>query len=156
MAEVTTISWTDHSFSPWWGCQKWSKGCEECYAESTAKRFGRNVWGPKAPRLVVADSTWKNPLTWNQAAEKADRHALVFCGSMCDVFEDHPTCNATRPRLWELIRNTPRLSWQVLTHRPENIVAMLPDDWGAGYPNVWLGAHNSPTLIRRPSNVESA
>jgi protein gp37 len=26
-----------------------------------------------------------------------------------------------------------------LTKRPQNIVKMLPSDWGSGYPNVWLG-----------------
>ena len=24
-------------------------------------------------------------------------------------------------------------------HRPQNIMKMLPSDWGRGYPNVWLG-----------------
>jgi protein gp37 len=27
----------------------------------------------------------------------------------------------------------------LLTKRPENILKMLPPDWGAGYPNVWIG-----------------
>jgi protein gp37 len=27
-----------------------------------------------------------------------------------------------------------------LTKRPQNIVKMLPADWGDGYANVWLGA----------------
>jgi protein gp37 len=28
----------------------------------------------------------------------------------------------------------------MLTKRPQNIARFLPDDWGLGYPNVWLGA----------------
>lgn len=28
----------------------------------------------------------------------------------------------------------------MLTKRPQNIARYLPDDWGNGYPNVWLGA----------------
>jgi protein gp37 len=31
------------------------------------------------------------------------------------------------------------LDWQLLTKRPQNIRKMLPRDWDAGYPNVWLG-----------------
>lgn len=38
-----------------------------------------------------------------------------------------------------LIRATPNLDWQLLTKRAERIEALLPDDWGGGYPNVWLG-----------------
>jgi len=32
MAEITGIAWTDHTFSPWWGCTKVSPGCDFCYA----------------------------------------------------------------------------------------------------------------------------
>ena len=42
-----------------------------------------------------------------------------------------------RSRLWDLIRATPHLIWQLLTKRPENVLAMMP--WG-DWPNVWLGA----------------
>jgi protein gp37 len=41
-----------------------------------------------------------------------------------------------RARLWDTIRATPWLRWQLLTKRPENIRRMMPHgDW----PNVWLG-----------------
>lgn len=44
--------------------------------------------------------------------------------------------NYARERLWELIRATPNLTWQLLTKRPENIAKMMPqEEW----PNVWLG-----------------
>jgi protein gp37 len=58
---------------------------------------------------------------------------------MCDVFEDHPTVDEEREKLWPLIRETPWLQWQLLTKRPERIPAHLPADWHTGYPNVWLG-----------------
>ena len=44
-----------------------------------------------------------------------------------------------RERLWDLIRITPWLDWQLLTKRPPNLRRMLPADWGGGYPNVWVG-----------------
>ena len=41
--------------------------------------------------------------------------------------------------LWDLIRNTPMLDWQLLTKRATLIENGLPNDWGHGYSNVWLG-----------------
>jgi protein gp37 len=58
---------------------------------------------------------------------------------MCDLFEDHPVANDYRPEVWQMYRNTPYLDWIILTKRPERIVECPPEDWGNGYPNVWLG-----------------
>ena len=41
--------------------------------------------------------------------------------------------------LWQLIRDTPMLDWQMLTKRATLIKDHLPPDWGEGYDNVWLG-----------------
>ena len=57
---------------------------------------------------------------------------------LADVFDLQAPAGA-REDLWTLIRETPSLDWQLLTKRPQNIVDMLPDDWGAGWPHVWLG-----------------
>lgn len=48
MGIETEIAWTDSTFSPWWGCQRVSPGCEHCYAEAWAKRTGHRVWGPES------------------------------------------------------------------------------------------------------------
>lgn len=140
MAEKTGIAWTDHTFNPWWGCVKVSPGCQHCYAETFSSRYGHNVWGPAktTSRRIFGAQHWREPIKWNEAAT-ANGRARVFSGSMCDVFEDHPTANVVRPELWELIRRTPALDWQLLTKRPENILDMLPSDWADGYRNVWLG-----------------
>lgn len=142
MSETTGIGWTDHTFNIAWGCQRVSPGCEHCYAETLAKRYGLKVWGPKSTtgRRTFGEKYWANPLKWNAKAEKAGERRRVFCSSMADVFEDHPTIDAERERLWPLIRATPWLDWQLLTKRPERIAANLPSDWGAnGYDNVWMG-----------------
>jgi protein gp37 len=138
----TTIEWTDYSFNIAWGCIKVSPGCANCYAETLANRYGYKVWGPAktTARRVFGDKHWGEPLKWNKAAEKAGERRRVFCSSMADVFEDHPTIDAEREKLWPLIRATPWLDWQLLTKRPERIAANLPADWGTGYDNVWLGA----------------
>ncbi len=139
MSEKTIIAWTDHTFNPWMGCVKVSDGCKNCYAETLTKnRMGLSLWGANATRQVTK-GPWAEALRWQRQAVEDGRPHRVFCASLCDVFEDHPTANETRPRVWSLIRSTPDLHWQMLTKRPENIRRMLPDDWSDGYLNVWLG-----------------
>lgn len=158
MSEHTGIEWTDHTFSIAWGCVKVSPGCAHCYADNSSRRFGFKVFGPAqtTQRRTFGAAHWLDPLKWNRKAEKAGRNELVFCSSMCDVFEDHPQISAERERLWPLIRRTPWLTWQLLTKRPERIAANLPDDWGsdgaAHYPNVWLGTSvESQDYVHRAS-----
>ena len=142
MAQTTAIAWTDHTFNPWWGCQKVSPGCQHCYAEPLSVRRGRPCFGPRAIRQTMSMAHWKQPQVWNARAVATDTRRKVFCGSMCDWCEDRPEIVSERRRLWDVIRATPALDWQLLTKRPDRIRACLPDDWDAytsGYPNVWLG-----------------
>lgn len=145
MSEETIIAWTDHTFNPWMGCEKVSEGCRNCYAETlTRNRMGLDLWGKSSPRQVTK-SPWKNVVAWNRAAPEhvgvlgAGQPDLTFCASLCDVFEDHPVANRTRPQVWDIIRQCQDMHFQVLTKRPERIADNLPCDWGDGYRNVWLG-----------------
>lgn len=138
MAETTEIAWTDSTFNPWWGCTKVGPGCDNCYAEALDRRTGGNHWGlGTIPRNLSADN-WRKPRRWNRQAEEDGTPRKVFCGSMCD-WADKNAPAGERDRLWQLIRETPMLRWQLLTKRAPNIKRYLPDDWGAGYQNVWLG-----------------
>lgn len=139
MSENSNISWTRHTFNPWIGCARKSEGCRNCYAERQAEHRGWAKWGINTPRYLTADSTWKEPLRWNRKAQAAGERHRVFCASLADVFDAHPDVVDARARLWRLIDKTPHLDWLLLTKRPENIVGMLPDDWGDGRHNVWLG-----------------
>lgn len=151
MAENTNIEWADFTFNPWWGCQRVSPGCENCYAETLDNRLrpeGGVHWGPLASRKMMSESYWQKPLRWNRAAERAGIRHRVFCASMADVFEDRPELETPRQRLWQLIRDTPHLDWMLLTKRPENFRKMLPWsnelylEWKPSmrpWPNVWLG-----------------
>lgn len=165
MAEKTAISWTTHSFNIAWGCHEVSPGCDACYARTLAERWGYNVWGPPAstPRRLFDRAHWDAPRKWNREAEAEGRRHRVFCSSMADVFEAHPSIDYEREnKLWPLIRETPWLDWQLLTKRPERILRRLPADWGDGYPNVWLGTsvenqewanRRIPALLRVPAAV---
>jgi protein gp37 len=147
MAGFSKIEWTDATFNPWVGCTKIKRAgnrpsaCDFCYAEKWAKRSGQVSWGNFARRRTT-ESYWRGPLKWNsQASEfqrRFGRRQRVFCASLADVFD-----NQVRPQwrtdLFDLIRQCDQLDWQLLTKRPQNIKKMLPRDWAAGYPNVWLG-----------------
>lgn len=126
MMRDSKIEWTHHTFNPWWGCQRVSPGCKNCYAETFSKRLGRDLWGPKAERKPASESYWAQPIKWNAAAEKAGERHRVFCASMADVFEDRRELDAHRARLWSLIAETPNLDWLLLTKRPENLRRMVP------------------------------
>lgn len=149
MADQTLIAWCDATANFWIGCLKVSPGCKHCYAETfTKNRMGFRVWGP-------ASRTARKPVKGVYAnVRKLEREAaagrvgvlgpgaplLVFVGSLMDWAEDHPDAEAVRPAMWELIRESPHLHFQMLTKRPERIADLLPRDWGPdGWPNVWLG-----------------
>lgn len=161
MAFKTAIAWTDHTFNPWMGCAKVSQGCKNCYALTlTRDRMGLDVWGPNGRRQRTA-APWKKIEGWHRQAESEQRVRRVFCASLADVFEDHPGPNEWRDDVWALIRRMPWFDFQILTKRPENIERMLPDDWGEGWPNVWLGtsiednrvADRGPILTAVPAIV---
>jgi len=142
------IAWTDYTFNPWTGCTKISPGCQHCYAETLSKRFGDNVWGAVVSRQRTSAAYWRQPHKWNrQAAAKlaeTGQATRVFCGSMCDWAEERDgeygrQLGEWREDLFDVVRQTPRLTWMLLTKRADRIAALLPDDWGEGWPNVWLG-----------------
>lgn len=145
MSSNSKISWTDHTFNPWWGCTNISPGCANCYAAAFAKRTGLG-WGNSTPRRFFSDAHWQEPVKWNRTAERRGNPAFVFCASMADVFEDAPDhaakqTNEARERLFRLIESTPWLIWLLLTKRPENARVMVPLTWLDGkWPvNAWVG-----------------
>lgn len=95
MGANTKIQWAHHTFNPWRGCTKVAAGCANCYAKSQAKRNPGTlgVWGPDGSRVVAAEAMWRQPVKWNRDVETTveiwkDDRPRVFCGSLCDVFED--------------------------------------------------------------------
>lgn len=138
MGKTTGIEWTGSTWNPWRGCVKVSAGCKNCYMFRDQERYGRD------PRVVVraAPATFGAPLRWQEPG-------LVFTCSWSDWFIE--AADPWRDEAWEIVRRTPHLTYQILTKRPENIATRLPADWGAGWPNVWLGisAEDQPTADKR-------
>lgn len=156
MGEKTGIQWTDHTFNPWWGCAHVSPGCDHCYAETLAARFG-TAWGKETPRRLFGVKHWQEPVKWNVQAQKQGVKHKVFCASMADVFEDRRDLDAERAKLWRLIDKTPWLIWQILTKRPQNITRLVPLEWLERWPsNVWPGASVEDSLNEKRAKFLNA
>lgn len=125
MAEQTGISWTDATWNPWHGCTKVSPGCKHCYMYREKKRYRKDP-----AKCVRSKTTFKDPLKWKSPKR-------IFTCSWSDFFID--TADPWRGEAWDIIRATPQHTYQILTKRPERILAHLPADWGKGWPHVWLG-----------------
>jgi protein gp37 len=167
------IEWTEHTFNPWWGCTKVSEGCAHCYAESFAKRVGFSatgskfpIWGDTARRRCFGEEHWQEPLQWQAEAAKPGVMHRVFCGSMCDIFEeqtslapdDFAAMAFARVRVLGLTKHTPNLLWLFLTKRIENAAALLPAQWqgNGNWPrNVMIGVtiENNERLRERMPHV---
>jgi len=140
---MTSIEWTDYTFNPWWGCTAVSPGCAHCYAETWARRGvgiagGPVSWGKGEVRRRTSKKYWREPIDWDARAGRQGVRLKVFCASMADVF-DAEVDSSWRADLWDLVCRCRNLDWQILTKRPDNIMGMLPPDWGEGWPHVWLG-----------------
>jgi len=129
------IGWTNDTWNPWQGCNKISEACEHCYIGPDIRRRDASLNPFSGP--IRSKSTWKAPIKWNRDAEKSADRPRVFTSSLSDFF--HPTADEWRPEAWEIIRSCENLDWLILTKRPELVTDRLPEDWGSGYRNVWLG-----------------
>jgi protein gp37 len=124
--EETKIEWTDNTLNFWHGCTKVTEGCKFCYMYSDKERYGQ------AADVVIRskDDIFYKALKWKEAKK-------VFTCSWSDFFIKE--ADEWRADAYDVIRKTPQHSWQILTKRANRVVECLPDDWGQGYDNVWLG-----------------
>lgn len=172
MARNTEISWADDTVNLWEGCTKISPACDFCYAEERNARYapkgteGAPNWGPRAPRRKVL-AGWILARKLQREQDEAARagkpipRRRVFVNSLSDFFDNHPSI-VWRDEAFQLFRECPDVIFMLLTKRPENIKKMLPDDWGAGYENVWIGTtvedqeranHRVPLLLLVPAKL---
>ena len=134
--ENSKINWTDHTFNPWIGCRHVSAECDHCYADTlVTNRMGRDF------SFVTRTKTWGDPWKWNRKAPTLaatlGRRVRVFCASLTDFFIQD--ADGWRSEAWNVIRNCTEMDWLILTKRPALIPPRLPEDWGTGWPHVWLG-----------------
>ena len=130
MGDKSAISWTDATWNPWQGCHKVSPSCKFCYMYREKKQYGQD------PAVVIRSK----PHTFNlpRRLKTAQR---VFTCSWSDFFIEE--ADDWRNEAWEIIENTPHLTYQILTKRPERARSVLPFWWWLRQrppmPNVWIG-----------------
>ncbi|MFC4104722.1 DUF5131 family protein [Micromonospora zhanjiangensis] len=140
MADKSAIEWTEATWNPTTGCDRISSGCDHCYALTLAKRLKAmgspkyqvdgdpRTSGPGFGVAIHADALdvpyrWREPRT-------------VFVNSMSDLFHARVPLAYVR-RVFEVMRKTPRHTYQVLTKRAARLARLAPEiDWPA---NVWMG-----------------
>lgn len=143
MAE-TSIEWTDATWNPVAGCTVITPGCTNCYAMRMAARLNamgvekyagltrksgdRYVWTGK---VMLDERSLEAPITWR-------RPRKIFVNSMSDLFHaDVP--EEFIGRVWSVMEQTPRHTYQILTKRPERMREVVTKLDLPVLPNVWLG-----------------
>ena len=143
MLTKTNIQWTDYTWNIARGCDKVDSDCKFCYMYRESLNETRYV-----PNEVVrTKSVFKKPLQIKEPSK-------IFTSSLTDFF--HPAIDAYRSEAWDIIRQCPHHTFQILTKRPERIRECLPADWGDGWRHVWLGTSigsNSDTAQKRAEDL---
>jgi protein gp37 len=123
---MTNIEWTDETWNIAVGCTKVDHDCKYCYMYRESLNNTR--YDPKVVRKTK--TVFDKPL-------RIKKPSRIFVSSLTDPF--HPDCDAFRNEMWDIIRKCPQHTFQILTKRTERIGGKLPEDWGDGWDNVWLG-----------------
>jgi len=143
MAE-TQIEWTDATWNPVAGCSIVTAGCTHCYAMEMAKRL--DAMGIEKYTGLTRRSGKRT--VWNDVVRE-DRDALalphawkkprkIFVNSMSDLFHERVS-DAFIMDVWQVMRDTPRHNYQILTKRPERMAQIVSNTIKTVLPNVWLG-----------------
>lgn len=156
------IEWTDATWNPVAGCSIISAGCTNCYAMQMARRL--EAMGAEKYTGLTRKSgqrtAWNGKVREDQAALKAPyswrKPRKIFVNSMSDLFHEQVS-DAFILAVWQVMHDTPRHTYQILTKRPERMAGFLaryvqPPVWRVVgrseseyytaldiLPNVWLG-----------------
>lgn len=129
----TKIQWTEMTWNPITGCTKISDGCLNCYAARMAKRL-KAMGNPRYLNefeVTVHKDLLEVPLDIKQ-------HKMIFVNSMSDLFhKDVP--DATIVKVFETMNKAHWHTFQVLTKRPERVLAMDQAGLLKWSPNIWMG-----------------
>lgn len=144
MAGPSDIEWTDATWNPVSGCLMVSPGCTNCYAMRMAARL--QAMGHPAYSAVTRNSggrpVWTGHLHLNEAALEIPLYwrspRRIFVNSMSDLFQDRVPRTFVR-KVWGVMDRAKRHTYQILTKRPENMLAVIEGEQLPTLPNVWLG-----------------
>lgn len=120
-------------WNPWHGCHKHSAGCAHCYVYRMDAEHERDA--------SVVRRTGAFDLPVRRARDGAYKvkpgETLYTCFSSDFLVEE---ADAWRLEAWRMMRERPDVMFIFFTKRVERLADCLPPDWGAGYPNVTIGA----------------
>lgn len=127
----TEISWTELTWNPMSGCTKVSPECAHCYAETLAENKRGTRAFPNGFDLTMRPHKLAEPA-------RIKKPSLIFCNSMSDPgLEELP--DDYRGRIFDAIDMTPRHRYQVLTKRPDVLLAWFKRTGRKMSPSVWMG-----------------
>lgn len=126
----THIQWCNHTWNTHIYCRKISEGCKFCYMFRDMEEKGIDIEKVTKTKRGIGGA-FDAPL-YNQEP------GIYFANSWSDFFIEE--ADEWRHEAWEIMKATQdRHIYLLLTKRPERILQSLPEDWGTGYPNVWIG-----------------
>lgn len=131
MSSQTSIEWTELSWNPTTGCTKVSPGCENCYAETMARRL-------KAMGVKGYENGFTLTLQPDRLNEPLSRRkpSLYFVNSMSDLFhEDVPDIYITD--VLSIISKANCHTFQILTKRAKRMVKFFKNNTLPK--NLWMG-----------------
>jgi protein gp37 len=133
------ISWTQYTLNPLSGCTRVSPGCRHCWASDAAHGNARKGQ-EKYSGLTVLDSrghqAWNGKLRYEpEVMVSALEHkipATIFINSMSDTF--HEKAEEWIEEQFDVMAVASWHTWQVLTKRPERMLAYLQSRAEQGKP----------------------
>jgi protein gp37 len=125
MSDGSRIEWTDATWNPVTGCTAVSSGCVNCYARRMAQRFH----GPNGFDVTLHPEKLDLPRHWMKPRR-------VFVNSMGDLFHENVP-GVFVEAVFQVMNECLHHTFQVLTKRPERMVAIAP--LLAWTPNIWAG-----------------
>lgn len=133
MADRSSIEWTTATWNWATGCTKISEGCQNCYMfrlYPRLKKMGSSTYQWAPDEIHLHEEMLKKPLGWRQPK-------LVFTNSMSDFFHEKIPFEFL-DKVLDIIRQTPRHSYQVLTKRSWRMMKYA--EHIGGFPdNMWCG-----------------
>ncbi len=134
MGKTSEIQWTDATWNIAVGCSKVDEDCKFCYMYRQS--LNKTRYDPAQVKKTKTVFDLPNRLHLQHSSIWHGR-PLIFTSSLTDFF--HEDIDSFRHEAWDIIRSHPEYIFQILTKRPDRIEENLPDDWGTGWENVWLG-----------------
>jgi len=131
MTTRSRIEWTEQTWNPVTGCTNVSPGCKHCYARVFAERLraiGASGY-ENGFAVTLQPARLAEPLTRRRAT-------VYFVNSMSDLFHERVSLDYIT-RVMDVIRQTPRHRYQILTKRPERMLAFFRKE--PPPVNAWLG-----------------